>query len=129
MKKLQAVLLCALVLAVLARHEAAAGERAFVGVAAVALQEELAALATANAAFGFSIFGYLKNPLALITTASRAANYTRRRLGGRQPLWGMGVTSRMKATRKPTAAMARMAASRPEPGPFTYTPTVRMPLS
>ena len=36
-------------LAVLARHEAAAGERAFVGVAAVALQEELLVLTTALA--------------------------------------------------------------------------------
>ena len=42
---------------------------------------------------------------------------------------GMGVTSRMKATRNPTALMARMADSRPEPGPFTRMPTVRMPQS
>ena len=51
--QLQAVfrdLLTGLVLAVLARHEAAAGERAFVGVAAVALQEELLVLTTALAA-------------------------------------------------------------------------------
>ena len=55
MKKLQAVLLCALVLAVLARHEAAAGERAFVGVAAVALQEELRTFTTAQTAVRSSI--------------------------------------------------------------------------
>ena len=44
---------------------------------------------------------------------------TRRRLGGRQPLWGTGVTSLMPATIRPVAWSARMAASRPVPGPLT----------
>src|SRR3990167_2232524 len=55
--------------------------------------------------------------------------HTRRRLGGRQPLWGMGVTSRMVVTCSPAVARARMADSRPEPGPFTRTSTVRIPTS
>ena len=41
----------------------------------------------------------------------------------------MGVTSRIAATRTPEACSARMAASRPEPGPFTKTSTSRMPCS
>ena len=36
-----------------------------------------------------------------------AAGYTRRRLGGRQPLCGIGVTSRMKVILKPEAWSAR----------------------
>src|SRR5699024_4256475 len=46
-------------------------------------------------------------------------NQTRRRLGGRQPLCGMGVTSRIMVTSRPVACRARMALSRPEPGPLT----------
>src|SRR5262245_18001131 len=49
------------------------------------------------------------------------ASYTRRRLGGRHPLWGIGVTSRMAVISRPTACRERMAASRPAPGPLTNT--------
>src|SRR6478752_10876069 len=52
---------------------------------------------------------------------------TRRFFGGRQPLWGMGVTSRMDTTRSPTDARAWMADSRPLPGPCTRTCTRRSP--
>src|SRR5215469_14868234 len=55
--------------------------------------------------------------------------YTRRRLGGRQPLCGIGVTSRIDVTTSPTACSARSADSRPEPGPETSTSRVRMPCS
>src|SRR5690625_4238692 len=55
--------------------------------------------------------------------------HTRRRLGGLQPLCGIGVTSLMTVTSKPAACSERMAASRPEPGPFTHTSTSRMPCS
>src|SRR6201995_4956622 len=55
--------------------------------------------------------------------------YTRLRLGGRQPLCGIGVTSRMEVTTRPTACSARSADSRPEPGPETSTSSVRMPCS
>src|SRR6185312_236915 len=52
---------------------------------------------------------------------------TRRFFGGRHPLWGMGVTSRMDTTRRPTDASAWMADSRPLPGPCTRTCTRRSP--
>src|SRR6185369_8000442 len=54
---------------------------------------------------------------------------TRRRFGGRQPLWGMGVTSRISVTLKPAPCSARSALSRPAPGPFTNTATERIPCS
>src|SRR5919106_1466019 len=54
---------------------------------------------------------------------------TRRRLGGRQPLWGTGVTSWMPWISRPVACRERMAVSRPEPGPLTYTSTLRTPCS
>src|SRR5262245_41512216 len=54
---------------------------------------------------------------------------TRRRLGGRQPLCGVGVTSWMVPTSRPTARSERIAVSRPEPGPFTNTSIFFMPCS
>src|ERR671932_836305 len=54
---------------------------------------------------------------------------TRRRLGGRQPLCGVGVTSWMDPTSRPVACSERIAVSRPEPGPLTNTSTLRMPCS
>src|SRR2546430_494261 len=52
---------------------------------------------------------------------------TRRRFGGRQPLCGIGVTSRISTMCSPAAASARTADSRPEPGPFTRTSTLFIP--
>src|SRR4051812_30907672 len=54
---------------------------------------------------------------------------TLRRLGGRHPLCGTGVTSLMPATSMPTFCSERIAVSRPEPGPFTTTSTLRTPCS
>src|ERR1700742_1185009 len=54
---------------------------------------------------------------------------TRRRLGGRHPLCGCGVTSEMVPTSRPAACSERIAVSRPEPGPLTNTSTLRMPCS
>src|ERR1700712_5019502 len=54
---------------------------------------------------------------------------TRRRLGGRQPLCGVGVTSWIEPTSRPVAWRERIAVSRPEPGPLTKTSTLRMPCS
>src|ERR671937_3200367 len=54
---------------------------------------------------------------------------TLRRFGGRQPLCGCGVTSWIVPTSSPTACSERIAVSRPEPGPFTNTSTLRMPCS
>src|SRR5690242_15284166 len=56
-------------------------------------------------------------------------NQTRRRFGGRQPLCGIDVTSRIDVTAKPTACKARNADSRPEPGPLTSISRVRIPCS
>src|SRR5699024_128510 len=53
-------------------------------------------------------------------------NYTRRRLGGRHPLCGTGVSSRIAVISKPAACKERMAASRPAPGPLTETSNVFM---
>src|SRR5580704_4255610 len=58
-----------------------------------------------------------------------ASNKTRSRFGGRHPLCGMGVTSRMERTSIPDDANARTADSRPEPGPLTRTSTLRTPWS
>src|SRR6188508_2299170 len=54
---------------------------------------------------------------------------TLRRFGGRQPLCGIGVTSLMPTTSMPVFWIERMAVSRPEPGPFTTTSTLRTPCS
>src|SRR6185437_7969795 len=53
---------------------------------------------------------------------------TLRRLGGRQPLCGIGVTSLMERICRPAAASAWMADSRPEPGPCTRTCTRLTPM-
>ena len=62
-----------------------------------------------------------------ITSHGSSAPQTRRRFGGRQPLCGIGVTSRMSVTRMPAVWNARSADSRPAPGPFTKMATVFMP--
>src|SRR3954451_24871060 len=72
--------------------------------------------------------------LALTRTtldSRRATNltYTRRLFGGLHPLCGIGVTSLMARTSIPAADNARIADSRPEPGPLTRTSTVRTPWS
>src|SRR5262249_25946692 len=58
-----------------------------------------------------------------------SSSQTRRRLGGRQPLCGTGVTSWIEPTSRPVACSDLIAVSRPEPGPFTNTSTLRMPCS
>src|SRR5262249_60072557 len=58
-----------------------------------------------------------------------ASPQTLRRLGGRQPLCGTGVTSWMEPTSRPVACSDLIAVSRPEPGPLTKTSTLRMPCS
>src|SRR6266404_6015158 len=73
--------------------------------------------------FLFSLPQTLKNSLSSHTCAAQ----TLRRLGGRQPLCGIGVTSRITTICNPAAANARTADSRPEPGPFTRTSTLFTP--
>ena len=55
--------------------------------------------------------------------------YTLRRLGGRHPLWGIGVVSRIVLTRMPALAIALIADSRPPPGPLTLTSHCCIPAS
>src|SRR5512145_936209 len=54
-------------------------------------------------------------------------NQTLLRFGGRQPLCGIGVTSRIERTSRPAVCRARIADSRPDPGPLTSTSHERMP--
>src|SRR6185437_7589381 len=54
---------------------------------------------------------------------------TLRFLGGRQPLWGIGVTSEMLLILRPQLLSARTADSRPGPGPPTRTSTFLTPCS
>src|SRR4051794_19958666 len=61
--------------------------------------------------------------------SSAAESQTLRFFGGRQPLCGIGVTSRMLLTSIPAVDSARTADSRPAPGPATRTSTVRIPAS
>src|SRR6185295_12602964 len=63
----------------------------------------------------------------LVAEIDESTNYTRRRFVGLQPLCGIGVTSRMDFTSMPTVCSARIADSRPEPGPFTRTSSERIP--
>src|SRR5438270_11867099 len=53
----------------------------------------------------------------------------RRRLGGRQPLCGIGVTSEMLVIFMPSAFNARTADSRPGPGPLIRTSRFLTPHS
>src|SRR5579872_4183074 len=57
------------------------------------------------------------------------AIYTLRRFRGRHPLWGTGVASMIPRISRPDACSDRMAVSRPAPGPFTKTSTLRTPCS
>gem|GEM_PF-1376734 len=51
------------------------------------------------------------------------------RFGGRHPLCGIGVVSRIEVTRMPALLIALIADSRPPPGPLTRTCTSRIPTS
>ena len=53
--------------------------------------------------------------------------YTLRRFLGRQPLWGMGVTSSMDLTIRPACCRAVIALSLPLPGPLILTSISLMP--
>src|SRR5665213_1971470 len=99
---------------VLARRVRTDFDRALRRVALSALEEELGLLPAASLAVGAGVPGH---------------GQTLRRFGGRHPLWGTGVTSWIEPTSRPTACKERIAVSRPEPGPFTKTSTLRMPCS
>src|SRR5450631_496200 len=98
-------------------------DRALRGVTLGSLEVQLGLLATAAPAVGAGITRHKSlSPLA-------ARGQTRRRLDGRTPLCGVGVTSLIAPTSRPVAVSERMAVSRPEPGPLTNTSTLRMPCS
>src|SRR5688572_1062920 len=113
-------------LAMLPGSEVALLDRAFLGIAALSLQEELHAFAAAQAADTSDITSH-SITLESTNSPTDAPAQTRRRFVGRQPLCGIGVTSRMDFTSIPIVCSARMADSRPEPGPFTRTSTERRP--
>ena len=68
-----------------------------------------------------------RRPATLTAGSHLESHQTRLRFGGRQPLCGIGVTSRIERTSSPAAARARTADSRPDPGPATRTSTERRP--
>src|SRR5690606_37348979 len=104
--------------AVLAGRVGALLDRACRRIALGSLEEQLGLFAAAPLAVRPGITCHL-----LLTPGPQ----TRRRLGGRQPLWGTGVTSWIVPTSRPVACSERMAVSRPDPGPLTNTSTLRMP--
>src|SRR6185436_12859776 len=98
-------------------------DRALRGVALGSLEEQLGLLAPAAPAVRPGVSRHKSlSPLA-------ARGQTRRRLDGRTPLCGVGVTSLIAPTSRPVAVSERIAVSRPEPGPLTKTSTLRMPCS
>src|SRR4051794_12285659 len=99
--------------AVLARRVAPALDRALLGQAPLALEEELHALPAAVPALRSKVTGH----------------YTRLRFFGRTPLCACGDTSFTPRISSPAACSERIAVSRPEPGPFTNTSTFCRPCS
>src|SRR4029077_15148765 len=99
--------------AVIAGRVGAALNAALVGEAALALEEELLALAAALLALGGGVAGH----------------QTLRRFFGRQPLWACGETSFTVVTSRPAACSERIAVSRPEPAPLANTSTFSRPCS
>src|SRR5262249_32022451 len=91
-------------------------DRALLGIAALSLEEQLHRLAAAQTADGSDI-----------TSHSVTSSQTRRRFGGRQPLCGIGVTSRIDFTSRPTVCRARIADSRPDPGLLPRPWSARIP--
>src|SRR5438874_5021661 len=63
----------------------------------------------------------------MLKLGPRGLLYTLRRLGGRQPLWGIGVMSRISTMCNPATDSARTAAAPPEPGPLPRTSTLFIP--
>src|SRR5216684_2282036 len=134
-------------LPVLPRHEVALLNRALLRKATQAFQKQFLPFPAAQAADCISVScqllfslpktleNFLWDRLSCLSCfvchseedRQEYLSYTRRRLGGRQPLWGIGVTSRSKTMWSPAAASARTADSRPEPGPFTRTSTLFIP--
>src|SRR3954470_24662229 len=110
--------------AVLTRRVGPDLDRALRGLALGPLEEQLGLLPPAALAVGPVVTRHRGSDLLSVFSGQ-----TRRRLGGRQPLCGVGVTSWIEPTSRPVACRDRIAVSRPEPGPLTKTSTLRMPCS
>src|SRR5690606_15317300 len=102
---------------VLAGGHIALFDRALLRVAALSLDEQRHAFTPAQAADRSDISRHTSVSFSEIPTQ------TRRRFDGRHPLCGIGVTSRIDFTSIPTVCSARIADSRPAPGPLTFTST------
>src|SRR5689334_12200644 len=100
-------------------REAASVNCAFRSEAALAFQIKLFAFTPAEFTNRTKILRHI--------LLSSTSNYTRRFLGGRQPLCGTGVISEIERTLSPIAWTARIAFSRPGPGPFTNKSTSWIP--
>src|SRR5437879_3636315 len=113
----------------LPRHEVALLNCALLRKATQAFQKQLLPFPAAQAAACISVSCQLlfSLPKTIEIFSVRHKYQTRRRLGGRQPLCGIGVTSRINTMWSPAAASARTADSRPEPGPLTRTSTLFIP--
>ena len=113
--------------AVLTRGVGTDLDRALGAVALGALEVELDLLATATLAVWAGVTSHVVL-LSLILAGQPAQ--TRRRLGGRHTVVRhRGHVLRSTPTSRPAAVRERIAVSRPEPGPFTKTSTLRMPCS
>src|SRR5262249_36880396 len=117
---------------VLTRWVGPALDRALHRVALGPLEEQLHLLPAAQAADGAGVSGDwlgCSPPSPRRGRSGLGGGHPRRRFLGRQPLWGMGVTSLMPDTSMPVLVRERMAVSRPDPGPLTSTSTLRTPCS
>src|SRR5215212_914505 len=103
----------------LTRSEVATFDRAFRSETAFAFKVKFFAFAPAQFTNRTKIFGH--------RLLSSKSNYTRRFFGGRQPLCGTGVISEIERTLSPIACTARIAFSRPGPGPLTNRSTSWIP--
>src|SRR6185295_3032531 len=65
----------------------------------------------------------------LLRFSNLTFSHTLRRFGGRHPLCGIGVASRIERISMPAVCSARIAESRPDPGPLTFTSSDRIPTS
>src|SRR5205807_10171701 len=81
----------------------------------VAFKKKFYPLTPAKFADGAGITGHLVTP-----PHTHLTGYTRRRLGGRPPLCGTGVTSVIGVILSPVDCNARIAPSPRDSGPCTY---------
>src|SRR5258708_9350902 len=108
----------------LSRDEVALLNGALLRKATQAFQKQLPPFPAAQAADCISVSCQLLFSLPKTLGIFSHSHQTRRRFGGRQPLCGIGVTSRITTMWSPAAANSRPADSRPEPRPLTRASTL-----